>query len=229
MDIKKEIALWIIHIIVLTATNPPLSCLSLFLFPFSFSWHCFVFLLFFLFLLSPLPFHFAEYTSGLRSTNGNNLREGYNYLKNVSHSLLCSVWKMHVFSVCTADQLRQNCLVQDSTESIRSHLLQPKKCLLLIIHSIWFQSNRFLRDTQAAVHLSENPWAQQLPNPAGLPRTAWKLNKLALLSFSLNVNQHLVWQAMYYSFCISWYTFEVKAWVSTTLLARTQWNTITWG
>lgn len=103
-----------------------------FLFPFSFFPFHFLAIAgffsfsFFSFSLFPLPFHFPECTSGLRRINGNNLREGYNYLKNVSHFLLCTVWKKHVFSICTADQLRQNCLVEDSTESIRSHLLQPK-------------------------------------------------------------------------------------------------------
>lgn len=59
-------------------------------------------------------------------------------------------------------------------------------------HSVRLQSNRFLRDVQAAVHLSENPWAWWLPKPSGLSRTAQKLNKLALLCFSLDVNKHLV-------------------------------------
>lgn len=179
MDAKKEIVLWIIYIIVLTATNPPLSCLSFF--PFLFSLSIFLRLLSFSPFLSfpplfSLPFYFTKCISSLRSTNGNNLKEGYNYLKTVSHSLLCSVWKIHVFSICTADQLRQNCLVQDSSEGIHFLLFQPKKSLLLlIIQSVWSQSNRFLRDVQAAVHLSKNPWAWWLPNLTGLSRTAQKL------------------------------------------------------
>lgn len=77
--------------------------------------------------LLPLSFHFVECTSGLRSINGHNSREGYNYLKATSHSLLCSVWKMHVFFIHTSDQLRQNSLVLDSSEGIHSRLCQPKK------------------------------------------------------------------------------------------------------
>lgn len=126
--------------------------------------------------LFPLPFHFTARTSSLRSTNGNNLREGYNYLKTMSHSLLSLVWKIHDFSVHTADQLRQNCLAQNSSEGTRSCLFQPKKKKKIITYySLWSQNNRFLRDVQAAVHLSKNQWAWWLPNPAGFSRTAQKL------------------------------------------------------
>lgn len=129
MDVKKEIMLWTIYIIVLTATVSSLVLSFPFFFPFAFPFpfpcHCFLFLLFFFFF--PLPFHFIKCTSSLRNTNGNNLREGYNYLKTMSHSPLSSVWKMHDFSICTAGRLRRNCLAQDSSENIHSCLFHPPK------------------------------------------------------------------------------------------------------